>query len=52
MEEAGLLYAATSGRPALDACPPEMFEADLVAFLAARGDRTLAAHVREKRITW
>ncbi len=51
-EEAGLIYAANTDRPDLDQCTPEAFEADLVGFLTARGERQLAAHVREKRITW
>lgn len=53
LEEAAMArYVASSRRPPLDACSEAEFEADLVLFLEARNERSLASLVRERRITW
>jgi hypothetical protein len=51
-DEAMKRHVSKSTRPGLDNCTQQQFEADLVAFLQAKGDDQLATFVKEKRITW
>lgn len=51
-EELTQRHVTQSKRPPLEGCTEPDFEADLVQFLEARNERSLAALVRERRITW
>ena len=51
-DEAMKRHVNNSTRPGLENCSQQQFEADLVAFLQAKGDDQLATFVKEKRITW